>query len=249
MTFKKKFSLIMFLFYALFCYTQTETENDYDKNSRDDMNAILHYTAGFRFGSNLKVGDFVKYKTNERFGNKQFITLEVTKKDDKGVWIKEVFDGNEIHMHIDNINGKLLELWGYDEDKNYREYESISENTVTKRIQKIKQKVVEGTYSDGIIEERNRKNIKTSAGNFNCLCFSQSYDINRLSRSVSTKELNRFKNETKMYFSSDIPQLYPFLYLATQLIGKDESFRDSNLGLVKNHVIELTEVRRGEENE
>ena len=47
----------------------------------------------------------------------------------------------------------------------------------------------------------------------------------------------------------EIPQLYPFLYLATQLIGKEEQFRTANLGLVKNDVIELIEVRRGQENE
>lgn len=242
---KKLLPILLLIIYTS-CFCQVLTEKEEDLKYKEDMTAIMQYTAEFRFGSDLQVGDLVEYREKTSEKKESTLSLEVTEKTAEGLWIVEKFDDNEVHMLFDPVTKKLKKIWGYDDRNEYQEFSIIQNRVIEARLPDIKQQIKENSFSDSIFTERKFEEVITEAGTFNCNSFIQSVNLGEATRDIPKSILEKMQHDSKLYFSEEVPKLFPLMHVSFLLIGRDDPLRGLDTGFVKNKTLELTKFREGD---
>jgi len=207
---------------------QDDVDNELDIEAQNDMAAFMQYSVQYRFGDNLLVGDKVEYKQNGDESNETIYELEVTEKTENGIWIVEKFEGNEVHLLVNLDNGKLLEIWGYDESGNMHEPELLQDYEVEERLQDM------FNYSKLIgipteYKERESKDLRYDNKTIAC----------KLLYPIINNEAGKFDDkESVIVFSDEIPKMIPF-HASISLLNADKYFDDVVSGFVADNTIEL----------
>ncbi len=219
-----------------------EDEDDaaIEKEAQEQLAAMLQWTTQYRFGKDLKVGDRVEYKLIGDDENITEIELEVTKEERGGVWIVEKFEGNEVHMLVDLKTMTLLDLFGYDEDGERQEPPLLNKNKVLEKIEEMKN-MAKGMGEMGIpigwSNVKNRENINTPIGSISCTYLEPNFS-EEITKNMKADELVEMNEAMKLYFSEDVPKLFPF-EIAMPAMVSSENFEIIKGGFVKNIDLEI----------
>ncbi|MCK4271527.1 hypothetical protein KAX22_02685 [bacterium] len=217
--------------------------------SEDDKKAaMIQYTLKYRFGQDLKVGDWVKYNEITEEGEKT-IELKVTKQEKGGVWIVEESLGMKIHLLVDLKSMKVLECFGFDEEGEKREVTPLSDKEVALIIENgEKEMEQQGVYSQIISWKKDEKTEKVDvpAGSFACVYIKPEYPeqhkkqienyvkiMKEHGKSDAEIDAEISKNEPRLYFNKDVPRLLP-VQIAIGWIPWIDVFKEVKGGLVES---------------
>jgi hypothetical protein len=219
--------------------------------SEDDKKAaIMQYTLKYRFGQDLKVGDWVKYNEITEEGEKAAeIELKVTKEEKGGVWIVEKSYGIKFHYLVDLKRMKVLKASGTDEDGNNFEVTPLSDEKLTEVIAMFKNQMEQqGSYSQFISWKKGEETEKVDvpAGSFTCVYIKPEYPEQHKKQienyvklmqeqGKSETEINSeiSKNEPRLYFSKNVPRLLP-VQIAMGWMPWIDNFEEVKGGLVES---------------
>ena len=138
------------------------------------MTAMVQYTLKYRFGKDLKVGDFVKYQCGE-----DEFELKVTKQEKGGVWIVDELDGGmKIHMLVDLKRMQLIECFGFDDEGEKRVASLLSDKELAQIIEmgkKEMEKEMEGSEIIGWKKGEGEEKVEVPAGSFTCSYLEPEY--------------------------------------------------------------------------
>ncbi len=217
--------------------------------SEDDKKAaMIQYTLKYRFGQDLKVGDWVKYNEITEEGAKT-IELKVTKQEKGGVWIVEESLGMKIHLLVDLKSMKVLECFGFDKEGEKREVTPLSDKEVALIIENGKKEMEQqGVYSQIISWKKDEKTEKVDvpAGSFACVYIKPEYPeqhkkqienyvkiMKEHGKSDAEIDAEISKNEPRLYFNKDVPRLLP-VQIAIGWIPWIDVFKEVKGGLVES---------------
>lgn len=183
--------------------------------------ALLQYTLPYRFDSNLKVGDWVKYQIVREGEEKEEIELKVTKKGKGGVWIVEKhtkggkLKGFETHLLVDLKKLKLVKAVGLDEKGQKLEATPLGEKRLSQIIEMGKKEMEKEMTGSGMIgweKGADTETITAAGGSLDCCylepIFSEEHKKQAQDYGMSVAEM---KQKTRMYFSEDVPRLLPMM--------------------------------------
>lgn len=212
-----------------------EDREDYEVEieAQKDMVAFMQYSAPFRFGVDLKVGDKVEYKLESGNTNQTIYSLEVIEETDEGIWIVEYFENNEIHFLYNLQSKKLIDIWGYDELGNKHEPDPLEDKEVNKRIQEMIDYAAFEKLPINFKEEES-KILQYNHSQILCRFY---YPADKLGNIVKSDE------RSAMVFSGEIPKMIPFQTSLT-LLNSGKDFKHSNLGLVKYNILNLMSFKK-----
>jgi len=207
------------------------------------MSAMMQYTLEYRFGKDLKVGDFVKYQLGE--GE---IELKVTKQEKGGVWIVENGAGMKIHLLVDLKRMKVLKGFGFDEKGEKRVMTPLDDKELARVIEMMKKGMEqEGAYSQFVSWKKGKETEKVNvpAGSFTCVFIKPEYSeqhakkmenyvklMKEQGKSDSEIDAEISKNEPRLYFSKDVPKLLP-AQIAIGWVPWIDAFKEVKGGIVK----------------
>lgn len=190
-------------------------------DEKEKQIAILQYTLPYRFDSNLKVGDWVKYQIVREGEEKEEIELKVTKKGKGGVWIIEKhtkggkLKGFEVHLLVDLKNLKLVKGFALDEKGQKLEGTPLGEKRLSQIIEIGKKEWKEETTGSGILgweKGADAETITAAGGSLDCCylepIFSEEQEKQAQDYGMSVAEM---KQKTRVYFSEDVPRLLPMM--------------------------------------
>ncbi|MCK4584866.1 hypothetical protein KAU13_05560 [candidate division WOR-3 bacterium] len=210
------------------------------------MTAMIQYTMEYRFGKDLKVGDWVKYQMIEEGTKTGEIELKVTKQEKGGVWIVEEFPGMKIHLLVDLKRMKVLKGFGIDDEGEKREATLLDDKELAEVIAMFKNQMEqEGVYSQVISWKKGEETEKVDvpAGSFTCSYLEPEYseqhkkqieDYIKLLREhgKSDAEIEEVKKSGRLYFSKDVPRLLP-MQIAIGWMPWIDIFKEVKVGLVE----------------
>ena len=218
------YSCCIMFFSPLFAVDDYSTAEEME--AQKDMAAFMQYSVQYRFNSDLKVGDKVEYKLANSESDETIYELEVTEKTKDGMWIIEKFNGNEVHMLVDTANEKLLDLWGYDENGKKQEPELLDETEVIDRVNEMVMISEQTDISDKWEQSQTSETFHLVGKQIAC-------------KYVESKiPENMPKEETRIYFSEDVPTLTPF-QIAISSLSFLNLFKTIDGGFVRNNILEL----------
>jgi len=208
-----------------------------------EMSAMMQYTLEYRFGKDLKVGDFVKYQLEE--GE---LELKVTKQEKGGVWIVEEFPGMKIHLLVDLKRMKVITGFGIDEKGEKHEANPLSDKEIAEIIEIGKKEMEqEGAYSQFVSWKKGEETEKVDvpAGSFTCSYLEPEYSeqykkriedyiklLREHGKSDAEIDAEISKNEPRLYFSKDVPRLLP-MQVAIGWVPWIDVFKEVKGGIVK----------------
>ena len=213
------------------------------EEAQKELLTVLQKTVQYRFSPNLKVGDKVEYKLIGDPENKADISLEVTASENDGIWIVEKYDGNELHMLLDRNSMELLDFHAFDTNGTKYEPELHSTDELEKRYEKMSALCSTFNEMTGIESwkiNQDRSNAGTAFGTMDCQTINPLFDEKILIQMEKTEPTKRekFENDTKQYFSAEVPKMIPF-EIASPLIIHPDILNNIEGGFVKNGVLEL----------
>ena len=207
------------------------------------MAAMMQYTLEYRFGKDLKVGDFVKYQLGEEEGE-----LKVTKQEKGGVWIVEDCAGMKIHLLVDLKRMKLLKGFGFDEKGEKREATPLDDKKLAEVIAMFKNQMEqEGAYSQFVSWKKceETEKVDVPAGSFTCSYLEPEYSeqhkkqiedyiklLQEHGKSDAEIDAEISRNEPRLYFSKDVPRLLS-MQIAMGWMPWIDVFKEVKGGLVK----------------
>jgi hypothetical protein len=211
--------------------------------------AMIQYTLKYRFGQDLKVGDWVKYNLLTEEGEKAAeIELKVTREEKGGVWIEEKFHGGEINLLVDLKRMKMLQTTGTDEEGKKHEITPLSDEKLAEVISMFKKQMEQqGAYSQFVSWKKGEKTEKVdiTAGSFTCVYLKPEYSeqhakqiedyiklLKEQGKSAAEIDAEIYKNEPRLYFSNDVPKLLP-VQIAIGWMPWIDIFEEVKGGLVK----------------
>jgi len=218
-----------------------EDENDakIEKEAQEQLAAMLQWSAKYRFGKNLKVGDRVEYRLVGDDNNTE-VELEVTKEERGGVWIVEKFDGIEFNMLVDLKTITLIDLFAYDKKGERHEPQLLDDNKVFEKIEEMKNMATAmGEMGMPIQwqEVNNTEEIPIPKGHLTCTIIEPKFS-ETIIKNLESSDIIEMNNAMKLYFSNDIPKLLPF-EIALPAFVSSETFEIIQGGFVKNDDWEL----------
>lgn len=209
-----------------------------------EMSAMMQYTLEYRFGKDLKVGDFVQYQ----LGEEDVLELKVTKQEKGGVWIVEEFPGMKIHLLLDLKRMKLIAGFGIDDKGEKHEANPLSDKELAKVIEMMKKEMEQqGAYSQFVSWKKGEETEKVDvpAGSFTCSYLEPEYSeqykkqiedyiklLREHGKSDAEIDAEISKNEPRLYFSKDVPRLLP-MQIAIGWVPWIGVFKEVNGGIVK----------------
>lgn len=245
---KQFFMLVLMLFLIQLAFTFEISEEEEDAQYQKEMEVILKETAKFRYGNDLKKGDFVEYQKIGSKNDSSLITLSVLQKNDSLLVVEEKFDDTTFYSEYNIITCELEKVWGFDKDDSQEEHVIDLKNRTkdNQLINDIKTRIANGFFIDSFQIENERNII--SIGNQSIECIKYKANLQNLLKDVSNDKNEKEKIEDSMsiYMSSNVPKMYPLMHSALQMLINDEMFRSSDQGLVKNCYIELKSYKKGE---
>ncbi len=223
-------------------FAQGQSENE-------QQAAIIQYTLKYRFGQDLKVGDWVKYnEITEEGANTQEIELNVSNEEKDGIWIVEKSFGTEVHYLVDLKQMKLLQAIITDDEGKKIEITPLSDEKLAEVTTMFKNQMEQqGSFAQFIswIKGEETKKIDVPAGSFTCVYIKpeyseqqaiqmQNYVKQMKEQGTSEAEIDAeiSKNEPRLYFSKDVPRLLP-VQIAMGWMPWIESFEEIEGGLVE----------------
>ncbi|MBL7085905.1 MAG: hypothetical protein ISS28_02225 [Candidatus Cloacimonetes bacterium] len=219
-----------------------EDDETIKKEAQEQLAAMLQWSARYRFGKDLKVGDRVEYKLIGDGKNNTEVELEVTKEEKGGVWIVEKFEGNEVHMLVDLKTMTLLDLFGYDEEGRREEPPLLDDGKVLDTIEEMKN-MANAMGETGIpigwdnANAKSGETITTTVGPLSCAYLEPQFS-EEITKNMNSDKIVEIKEAMKLYFSEDIPKLLPF-EIAMPAIVAPENFEIIKGGFVKNIDLEI----------
>lgn len=220
--------LLLTLLSLILVLTAIEQELlDEEIEAQKDMMAFMQYTACFRYGDDLKVGDMVVYAPHDCDDVNVTSSMEVIDRTEEEVWVLEKIDGNDIYICINPETKKLKKIWGYDELGNKHEPTLISDNEVTQRV------------SEMMMEQQ----IMNRNQNLNWVKTMKSETREIENKSISVNEISA--SNKKMVYSNEIPKLIPF-DLSIELINEHDDIPSNLGGFVENEWLKLVSFTKGE---
>jgi len=227
---------------------EEEEEEVVEEASPEEMAAMLQYTLKYRFDKDLKVGDWVKYQVvgeGEKPGEHE---IRVTKKEKGGVWIVEKFGDAEIHLLVDLKRMKLLKGFGFDEKGKKQEVTPLNDEELAEAVEMMKKEMEQqGAYSQFISWKKGEETEKVDipAGSFKCVYLKPEYSeqyakqmqdyiklLQEHGKSDAEIDAEILKNESRLYFSKDVPRLLP-MQIAIGWMPFIDSFEEVKGGLVE----------------
>lgn len=218
------YSCCIMFFSPLFAVDDYSTDEEME--AQKDMAAFMQYSVQYRFDYDLKVGDKVEYKLANSESDETIYELEVTEKTEDGMWIVEKFDGNEVHMFVDTTNEKLLDLWGYDENGKRQEPELLDATEVIDRVNEMAMISDQTDISDKWEQSQTSETFHLAGKQIAC-----KFIESKISENMP-------KEETRIYFSEDVPALTPF-QIALFSLGFSNLVKTIDGGFVRNNLLEL----------
>lgn len=224
-----------------------EDDETIKKEAQEQLAAMLQWSASYRFGKDLKVGDRVEYKLIGDDKNNTEVELEVTKEERGGVWIVEKFDGNEVHMLVDLKTMTLLDLFGYDEEGRREEPPLLDDEKVLDTMDEMKN-MAKAMGEMGIpigwdnANAESGETITTTVGTLPCVYFEPKFS-EEVTKDMNSDKTVEIKEAMKLYFSEDIPKLLPF-EIAMPAMVSSETFKIIQGGFIKNIDLEIKDYRK-----
>ncbi|GAB1467662.1 hypothetical protein MASR2M64_03410 [Candidatus Cloacimonadota bacterium] len=210
-----------------------------EAEAQKDMLAYVQTTLTYRFGNDLRAGDFVEYGCSDLQAKGEEPTISsllVTERKADIATIKEMFEGNILWYRIDLESNTLLEYWGSDEDGMEHKPTLLSQQETQTRMNAMKETITEanpnalpaGLAKPVYATSPQRETLSINQANLNCLV--KSLELTNIEG--ITPELKQAVTElSKVYFSESVPKLLPVKIMATYL-GVPDVF-SGNHGLVK----------------
>lgn len=217
-------------------FAQEMSDVEAEMQGQKDMLSFIQYTARYRFSPALKVGDKVVYKYSEE--SKKNASLDIFEKENNELHIVEFFDGNELHYIYNTNLKKLIDFWGFDEDKVEQSSALISETEAEETVKKM---IQSNNLANKLELGSKTKSLQTEIGDFNCSRIEA-----KLSESqYSVEQIQSIKEQSTIYFSEKTPKLLPFA-VSMFIIGNEPAYEAINGGCIKSNIIELIEYNKGE---
>ena len=173
--------------------------------------AATQWTLKYRFGKDLKVGDWVTYQITQEGVKTGELELKVTEQENGGVWIVEKFGGgNELHFLVDLKEMRLLKAFQAAGTGMRQAAPLLDEKQVAEIIQQMKKE--EAEKRPVILEWRKgtkTEKVDVPAGSFTCTYLEPEYS-EEVTKQMSPAQIAELKSKSRLYFSEDVPRLLPF---------------------------------------
>ncbi len=247
--FMKKFVLIaLVLSTVLFLVANELSDRELEEQALKDMLSTLQYTAGSRFGNDLKVGDKVVYHVNTDFSSEnqseEFVSLEVIEESSKGIVIKESFDRNITYTTWDPVSNQIVDFYGYDENRCKQTPKLLHKSEVEANFSLVKSQA--SALIPFSFSQNDRAEYAVSVNSRDITCSKVNMEIPEMfKQKLAQDQLDQIEEESAMYFSDEIPKLIPFVEVTLSMLNSLETLNQQNKGFVKNSVLELIEFRKG----
>ncbi len=207
------------------------------------ITAYFQWSVPYRFGENLKVGDWVRYRSlMPTDGPPLEIELKVEKKQKDGFWIVEkYYEGekqvqSEIHIFVDLKEMKLIQVFMGEEGQKL-EATLLEGEKVTEIIQKAieeRKKQLQSAWV-GYNKYEKLEEIEVPAGTFKCTYLEGKLN-EKMAKILPSEKIAEMEHGSRYYFSEDIPRLLPSMFFAMHLLSAPDTFKDMKGGLVKGAV-------------
>ncbi len=246
----KKFVLIaLVLSTVLFLVAKELSDREIEEQAQKDMLSTLQYTAGSRFGIDLKVGDKVVYRVNSDLSSEnqseEFVSLEVIEESSKGIVIKESFDGNITYTTWDPVSNQIVDFYGYDENKVKQTPKLLRKSEVEANFSLVREQAA--ALMPFSFSQNDRAEYAVSVNSRDITCTKVNMEIPEMyKQKLAQDQLEQIEKEASLYFSEDIPKLIPFTGVTLGMLNSLEILNQQNKGFVKSSALELIEFRRGD---
>ena len=251
--FKQGNHLLVYCFYravfALVLFFICGNHNAYsqDLSDTDQQTAIMQYTLKYRFGKDLKVGDWAKY-TAMSGANESIIELKVTSTEEGNLWIEEKTNGADIHYLINPQQMKLIKTTGTDGNGEKIDITPMSDEKLSGILEMFNTQIKQqGSFAQFVAWTKGTgsEDVITPAGSFSCFFlqpeFSEmyagqikTYEESLRAQGKSEEEIHKaiYDQVPRLYFNEDVPKLLPF-NIAIGWMPWIEAFEGIEEGLVE----------------
>ncbi len=219
---KHALSAIVFLFIVCSLFSQNEPDS-IDYNAQRQMVATTQFTAPYRFGNDLKVGDYVKYY-NE--ADSSVIEVKVLKEEKGTLLIQEKFDGNEVLLTLDKTTLKVTDLKGYDIDRYFYQLELLSDAKIQSELQSLQKDIQmsQGMFMPESWKPNGFQTLKIGTKNRECQSFKPIFS-KYLTEKSSKTQLESLSSKFTFATNPQIPMLIPVKISLMFLNEYSKSFR------------------------
>jgi len=240
------FYLTVFAF-VLFFICGNNNAYPQDLSDTDQQTAIIQYTLKYRFGKDLKVGDWVKYSVMSG-EEESVIELKVTSIEKGNLWIEEKGHGIDIHYLINPQQMKLVKATGTDENGEKIDITPMSDEKLSGILEMLNTQIKQqGAYTQYVswTKGTGSEDVITPAGSFNCFFlqpdFSEmyagqikTYEESLRSQGKSEEEIHKaiYGQEPRLFFNKDVPKILP-AEIAIGWMPWIEAFEEIEEGLVE----------------
>ncbi|MCK9330091.1 MAG: hypothetical protein PHY08_11775 [Candidatus Cloacimonetes bacterium] len=224
------FLIFISLIININCITYNSDSED-EKEAKMQLAAIIQYSAPYRFGQNLSLGDKVIYNTND-----ENIVLEVISKNDSLFTIKEEFYGNILIITYNYKNKNVTQIEGYKPNGDNVNLELCDNLILEEKIQMIKNNIKFINEIRGVENMKSMHNINIKNQNLNCQNYVTKFNENKFN---SKEEIDAINSVYNLYISNDIPKLYPSIDFLYYSLYTGNPLKDNSGGLVKSGTMNL----------
>lgn len=212
--------------------------------------ALIHYTLKYRFGTDLKVGDWIEYQLVGEGEKPEKIEIKVTSESRGGLWIEEKREGLDIHLLIDLKNMKVSDGYSIDEKGSKETAPPLSDEQLAQAVSMIEQMREQGIKDAQIItweKGGGEENVEVPAGTFTCTflepVFSEEYIKQATDYGIDPEQM---KQESRIYFNEEVPRMLPLEFTLGWIFYLD-AFEDIKGGMVESKHMNLQLVDYGGE--
>jgi hypothetical protein len=211
----------------------------------EEMVAFYQWSVPYRFGSDLKVGDWVRYRETTE-GEKTVVGLEVTAKEGGNLVIvesrhKETEEvGGESHLIVDLQAMKLVGGFHIDESGNKQTTTLLDDQQVAAIVQEKLEMVQQmGAQGKSFAWKKHAEEqvVELPAGSFVCWCIEPEMPAQTMG-AMPPQQLEAMKSMFRLCFCEDVPKLVPISACLAAITGL-EVIGEMEGGFVKSWYLEL----------
>ena len=200
-----------------------------------EMIAMAQSLAGFRFDSDLKVGDWIKYQTSQG-GTVATCNLEVTREEGGNLWIHEDSGGMVVDMLVDTRAGRLLKIERVNRAGERTSVPLLPAEQVNQMAGMFQMQASQGPVTNWAKGEGTEQ-VEVPAGAYTCVFLEPVLRPEAIAQ-MPAEYAQNVRAQSRIYLCDEVPRLIP-LNVAMNWAAFPEAFQSVQGGVVASNWAEM----------
>jgi hypothetical protein len=200
-----------------------------------EMIAMAQSMAGFRFESDLKVGDWIKYQTSQG-GTVAICNLEVTREEGGNLWIHEDSGGMVVDMLVDLKAGRLIKIERVNRAGERASVPLLPPEQVNQMAGMFQMQASQGPVTNWAKGEGTER-VEVPAGTYTCVFLEPVLRPDALAQMPADYARN-VRAQSRVYLCDEVPRLIP-LNVAMNWAAFPAAFQSVQGGIVASNWAEM----------